>query len=87
MSCEMQLNFFLNVHVAVHSCTFQRNKMCILISEHPVCVLYAVDTHTHIYIYISTAYSTHTHTQKDTHRPTVSAAHNAVTLHVSYRHT
>jgi hypothetical protein len=27
MNCEMQLNVILNVHVAIHSSTFQRNKM------------------------------------------------------------
>jgi len=27
MSCEMQLNVVVNVHVAVHSSTFQRNKI------------------------------------------------------------
>ena len=26
-SCEMQLNVVMNVHVAVHSSTFQHNKM------------------------------------------------------------
>jgi hypothetical protein len=57
MNCEMQQNLVLNVHVAVHSSTLQRNKMCISISEHPVCVLYTV----HIY------------TQKDTHRAAHSA--------------
>ena len=34
MSCEMQLNFVGNVHVAVHISTFQRNKKCISLSEH-----------------------------------------------------
>ena len=48
MSCEMQINVVVNVHVAVHSSTFRRNKKCISLSEHPVCVLYTVD----IYIYI-----------------------------------
>ena len=41
MNCEMQINFLLNVHVAVHSSTFQRNKICISLSELPVCVLYS----------------------------------------------
>ena len=66
MNCEMQLNFVVNVHVAVHISTFQRNKKCISLSEHPVCVLYTVDIHT----------------QKDTHGPIVSAAHTAVTVHI-----
>ena len=66
MSCEMQLNVVVNVHVAVHSSTFRRNKKCISISEHPVCVLYTVDIYT----------------QKDTHGPIVSAAHSAVTLYI-----
>ena len=57
MNCEMQLNVVMNVHVAVHSSTFQNNKMCISLSEHPVCVLYTVDIYT----------------QKDTHGPIVSA--------------
>ena len=46
MNCEMQLNFVVNVHVAVHSSTFQCNKKCISLSEHPVCVLYTVDIYT-----------------------------------------
>ena len=66
MNCEMQLNFVVNVHVAVHISTFQRNKKCISLSEHSVCVLYTVDIHT----------------QKDTHGPIVSAAHTAVTVHI-----
>jgi len=56
-SCEMQLNVVMNVHVAVHSSTFQHNKMCMSLSQHPVCVLYTVDIYT----------------QKDTHGPIVSA--------------
>jgi len=67
MNCEMQLNFAVNVHVAVHISTFERNKKCISLSEHAVCVLYTVDIHT----------------QKDTHGPIVSAAHSAVTIHNS----
>ena len=66
MNCEMQLNFVVNVHVAVHISTFQRNKKCISLSEHSVCVLYTVDIHT----------------QKDTHGPIVTAAHTAVTVHI-----
>jgi hypothetical protein len=60
VNCEMQLNGVLNVHihVAVHSCTFQRNKMCITPSEHPVCVLYTVDTHT---VQSRFTFPTHTH--------------------------
>ena len=54
MNCEMQLNVVLNVHVGVHSSTFQRNKTCILLSEHSVCVLYTVDMCVCIYIYINT---------------------------------
>jgi hypothetical protein len=52
MNCEMQLNVLLNVHVhvAVHSCTLKRNKMCISLSEHPVCVLYTVDIYTGVLI-------------------------------------
>jgi len=46
MNCEMQLDFDVNVHAAVHSSTFERNKKCISLSEHPVCVLYTVDIHT-----------------------------------------
>jgi len=65
MNCEMQLNFAVNVHVAVHSSTFERNKKCISLSEHPVCVLYTVDIHT----------------QKDTHGPIVSAAQCSRTSH------
>ena len=71
MNCEMQRNFAVNVHVAVHSSTFERNKKCISPSEHPVCVLYTVDIHT----------------QKDTHCPIVSAAHSAVTLHIPHSPT
>jgi len=47
MSCEMQLNFVLNVHVAVHISTFQRNKKCISLSEHPVYQRYTVDIYIH----------------------------------------
>jgi hypothetical protein len=43
MNCEMQFNFALNVHVEVPSYIFQRNKMCISVSVHPVYVLYTVD--------------------------------------------
>ena len=71
MNCEMQLNIVLNAHVAVHSSTFQRNKMCISLSEHPVCVLYRVDIYTH----------------KRTRVTLSSVQHSAVTLHVSHRHT
>jgi len=70
-NCEMQLNFNVNVHVAVHSSTFERNKKRISLSEHPVCVPYTVDIHT----------------QKDTHGPIVSAAHSAVTLHIPHSPT
>jgi len=76
MSCEMQINVVVNVHVAVHSSTFRRNKKCISLSEHPVCVLYTVDIYIYIYIYI--------YKQKDTHGPIVSAAHSAVTLHIPH---
>jgi len=71
MNCEMQLNFAVNVHVAVHSSTLERNKKCISPSAHPVCVLYTVDIYT----------------QKDTHGPIVSAAHSAVTLHIPHSPT
>ena len=57
MNCEMQLNVVVNVHVAVHSSTFQCNKMCISLSEHSVCIQHTVDIYT----------------QKDTHGPVVSA--------------
>ena len=71
MNCEIQLNFDVNVHVAVNSSTLERNKKCMSLSEHPVCVLYTVDIHT----------------QKDTHGPVVSAAHSAVTLHIPHSPT
>jgi len=66
MSCEVQINFIVNVHVAVYSSTFQRSKTCISLSEHPVYQRYTVDIYT----------------QKDTHGPIVSAAHSAVTVHI-----
>ena len=47
MNCEMQLNVVVNIHVAVHTTTFQHNKMCISLSEHPVCVLYTLDIYIH----------------------------------------
>ena len=40
-SCEMQLNVVVNVHVAVHSSTFQHNKMCMSLSEHRLCTVYS----------------------------------------------
>jgi len=45
MNCEMQINFPLNVHVAVHGSTFQRNKMCISLSEHSMCTIQLIYTH------------------------------------------
>jgi len=71
MSCEMQLSFVVNVHVAVHSSTFQRNENFVSLSEYPVCVLYTVDIHT----------------QKDTHGRIFSAAHSTVTLHIPHSPT
>jgi len=68
MSCEMQLNFVVNVHVAVHSSTFQRSKTCISLSEHPVHQRCTVDLYT----------------QKDTHGPIASAAHSADTFHIPH---
>ena len=65
MSCEMQLNFVVNVHVAVPISTFQRNKKCISLSEYPVYQRYTVDIYS----------------QKDTHGHIISAAHSADTLH------
>jgi len=53
MNCKMQLNFDVNVHVAVHSSTFERNKKCISLSEHPVCVLYTVDIHKRTHMALS----------------------------------
>jgi len=47
MSCEMQLNFVVNVHVAVTISTFQCNKKCISLSEHPVYQRYIVDIYIH----------------------------------------
>jgi hypothetical protein len=67
MICEMQLNVVLNVHlhVAVHSCTLQRNTMCISLSEQPVCVLYTVDTHTQGHTSLYRQCSTHSsHTSR-----------------------
>jgi len=46
MSCEMQLNVVVNVHVAVHSSTFQRSKTCISLSEHAVYQRCTVDIYT-----------------------------------------
>ena len=68
MSCEMQLNFVGNVHVAVHISTFQRNKKCISLSEHWVYQWYIVDIYT----------------QQDKHGPIASAAHSADTLHIPH---
>ena len=52
-NCEMQLNFDMNVHVAVHSSTFECNKKCISLSEHTVCVLYTVDIHKRTHMALS----------------------------------
>ena len=42
VNCEMQIHFVQNVHVAVHSSIFERNKVRIAISVQPVCVLCTV---------------------------------------------
>jgi len=68
MNCEMRLNFIVNVLVAVHRSTFQCNKKCISLSEHPVCVLYTVDIYTQKYTHGPIVSAVTLHTEMDTLR-------------------